>query len=111
MKEALPSEGDDNYEKWREKWPVLFEYNFDIANYGDPKCFYTMYNAVKNNAVISATLYNGAADESNLDLENNRIYERSENTYFADPTHGDYTIVKDKGDFSLSFDFDAVGRQ
>jgi len=111
LKEALPSEGDDNYEKWREKWPVLFEYNFDIANYGDPKCFYTMYNAVKNNAVISATLYNGAADESNLDLENNRIYERSENPYFADPTHGDYTIVKDKGDFSFSFDFDAVGRQ
>ncbi|MBQ8524313.1 MAG: S-layer homology domain-containing protein [Clostridia bacterium] len=107
----VPKEEDSNYGIWKEKWPVLYSYNYDYANYGDKDCFYTMYNEIKNNSCIATELLAGKHLDGALVIENNKSFTANDNPYFKNPANGDYTIVSGESDFKYVFDFEAVGRQ
>ncbi len=100
----IPQPGDAEYELWKSKWPLLYAYNTDISRLGETECFFTTVNYVSDNYQIgdkpiserSYLLYGVGA-------ETNRVIGLDENPFFADPTHGDYTIVgRDDIDLPIS---------
>jgi hypothetical protein len=92
-----PQEGEAGYDKWLAKWPIIYSYNIDPAKVGEYECVYTIVNYIKNNAICGSTLDCGEMYEKFGVKENNKFFERTENPYFADPTHGDYTVVDGNG--------------
>ena len=108
-----PQEGEAGYDKWLAKWPIIYSYNIDPAKVGEYECVYTIVNYIKNNAICGSTLDCGEMYEKFGVKENNKFFELTENPYFADPTHGDYTIVDGAGVISdeYTFDFSKVGLQ
>jgi hypothetical protein len=60
--------------------------------------------------VIGSEFYSGETFERFSTVERNRLYDTTENPCFADPTHGDYTIVNTDG-FTEVFPFDEIGRK
>ena len=84
------------YGKWVERWPILFNYTFDINDAGKSyECFFTTVNHIKNNALIDFGIEYEEGSMADLygDFENNVEYDSTENPFFADPTHGDYSIT------------------
>ncbi len=107
---SLPEEGETGYEKWSTRWSYLYSYSYEPADLGKYDCIFTTINELKGNDVFNAELYNGSYRGANLDMDGNALYTLEDNPYFADPTHGDYTIVGET-DFTYKFDFNAVGRK
>ncbi len=95
----LPKEGDEGYELWRERWPLMFEYTYDLAKLGTLESVYTVINYVERNTVIGSDfpLPDGSDDcafNKYGVYKDNEVYGTDENRLFVDPTHGDYTLVK-----------------
>ena len=92
--EKIPKEGEPGYELWRTKWPILYKYHDDITKLGEPECVYTTVNYIENNCIV---------DNKDIDEEayvmfgvgkgTNDIVSKDTNPFFADPTHGDYSIT------------------
>ena len=109
-----PKEGEPGYDKWLAKWPIIYNYNIDPAKVGEYECVYTIINYVKNNALFGANLDDcGEMYEKFGVSENNKFYTTDENPFFADPTHGDYTIVDGAGVISDEYlvDYSKIGLQ
>ncbi len=109
-----PEEGEEGYELWKERWPILYRYNLDISKEGEPDCAYTMVNYIKNNAIIGSEFTepeknpeSGSSAERYGVFEGNKNYSIDENPFFNDPTHGDYSF-KDGVSFG-NIDFTKMG--
>jgi hypothetical protein len=91
----------------------MYKYDFDKESVGDFYSFYSTINYVKRNKLFGSVDDFGEVYEKFGVKEDNASYELTENRYFADPTHGDYTIVSNADDFDSKyiFDFAKVGRQ
>lgn len=103
-----PAEGEDGYELWLQRWPLLYNYNTDINNAGDVNCVFTTINYIRNNAMIGASLAEqDPSKDTTYDrfgvLENNVSYDRDENPIFVNPALGDYSIRSDVGFFDNHF--------
>ncbi len=104
----IPQAGDAEYDTWRAKWPLLYTYHTDISKLGEIECYWTTVNYVSDNYQIgdrpiserSYLLYGVGA-------ETNKVIGLDENPIFADPTHGDYTIV---GDTDIALPISEMGR-
>ena len=108
-----PEKGEPGYELWYERWSIMYEYNFDKESVGDFNSFYSTINYVKRNKMFGSEEEFGEIYDKFGVKEGNASYELTENRYFKDPTHGDYTIVSNADDFDSNyiFDFSKVGRQ
>ena len=58
-----PSVDSEHYQKWFDRWPILYNYTYDIANVGKFDCLFTTVNEIKNNTYI------------NMKVEKSDIYE------------------------------------
>jgi hypothetical protein len=104
-----PEEGERGYDVWKSRWPILYEYNMDMASAGEFNSFYSTINYVKNNKFIGSRDDFGKYYDLFGVKENNEKFEITENPYFADPTHGDYTVVKGEEQFGTIYEFDKFG--
>ena len=110
-KSQIVNPGEDAYDMWREKWPILYNYNTDPSKVGEPECIFTTVNYIRNNVAIGAPIEYSEYCKLFGVVENNTEYPLSENPFFVDPTHGDYTIVKDAERFTVDIDFNKIGIQ
>ncbi len=110
-----PSEGERGYEVWKERWPILYQYDMEVKPIDelDFYSFFSTINYVKRNKFIGTTDSFGEIYELFGVREGNEEFLLTDNPYFADPTHGDYTIVKGQEAFDSQhvFDFSMVGRK
>ena len=95
-----PHEGDPNYEKWLERWPLIYKYNFDFSKIGEYECMFTTINHIKDNTIIGSDHVTGVdqayimfgdyKDENGNDT--NKIYGIGENPGFVDPRNAKYDL-------------------
>ncbi|MBR5632751.1 MAG: right-handed parallel beta-helix repeat-containing protein, partial [Clostridia bacterium] len=107
---GLPKEGSEYYEAWKARWPEMFSYSFDPADIDDPKCIFHTVHYVTDNAIFNAKkeMNYGIYYEMFAVKDGTVAYGLDENPFFADPTHGDYTIT-DTSKFADNH-FDKIGR-
>ena len=91
--EQKPAVGSASYQKWYDRWPILYEYSYDFNDIDKYECIYRTVNYVNDNALIGSTLEQGVGLLTFGVHSNNVEYSRDVNPFFADPTHGDYTIT------------------
>ena len=108
----IPDENTPAGQLWKSKWPELYDV---LAVYKDPSCYkdtelYKAYlNECYNNYCFDGASHN--LSEPWLEHgynENNTEYPEGENPIFADPTHGDYSIL-DGAEFADNH-FAKIGR-
>ena len=102
----LPKEGDEGYELWRERWPLMFNYHYDPTRIDELECGFKMINYIRNNYTFGADL----ADHDRFDnvSEGNVEFGLDENPIFVNPAIGDYRIRED-ADFH-NIPFEKMGR-
>ncbi|MBQ8523265.1 MAG: S-layer homology domain-containing protein [Clostridia bacterium] len=115
---AMVKEGEEGYELWKEKWPIMYAYHTDASKVGEVECLYTTVHYLTNNysfGNLGITVdENGEASFGEMGrlfgqfCKNNRSYDTDVNPIFVDPTHGDYSIREDV-DF-LDNHFKEMGR-
>ena len=88
-----PAVGSESYQKWYDRWPLVYEYSYDIKDLDKYECIYRTVNTVKDNALFGTTFEPGDAFNAYGEGGNNVEYGQQVNPFFADPTHGDYTIT------------------
>ena len=99
-----PKVDEPGYEIWKVRWPILYTYNTNMKNLGDPECLFTIINYVRNNVTIGSEV---KLNEYNVN-ENNKSYTIDDNPIFVDPTNGDYSIREDSDFFKIPYD--QIGR-
>ncbi len=97
-----PAEGEEGYELWKSRWPILYESNLDVERLGEYNCLFTIINYIRNNVMIGTTLGeqdpNGTSSYDLYGVVNGNVsYTLDENPMLADPTHGDYTVTGGAG--------------
>jgi len=103
-----PKEGEEGYDVWRERWPILYNVNFDPDKVGDPDCAFTTVNYFENNCLVNRNVEPYGVSELFGVFKGNIECTDSENPIFIDPTHGNYGIRDDSGFHSIPFD--KIGR-
>ena len=107
--DVLPKEGAEGYEEWQSRWPILFEYTFEPHDMGDPTCYFTTVNYLKNNAVIGREIeYEEEWVKEIGVFENEKSYPIEENPFFVNPAIGDYRL-RDDADF-MNIPYEEIGR-
>ncbi|MBQ6789508.1 MAG: S-layer homology domain-containing protein [Clostridia bacterium] len=114
FKGNLPAKNSENGKKWFELWPDLYDI-LAIAEHADDPDFYKttdLYkkpaNVCHNNYVFGGEHYFDDLWVQYSDNKNNPELPLTENPFFADPTHGDYTIT-DTSKFA-DIQYDKIGR-
>ncbi|MBQ8523140.1 MAG: S-layer homology domain-containing protein [Clostridia bacterium] len=109
----LPQEGTEGYELWKNRWPLMYSYHTDADRLDEVECAFNIRNTILNNIMFGCILDPGEVYELFAVSEGNLEHELTENPYFANPAHGDYTIVSglDADDGKYLFDLSMVGRQ
>ncbi len=99
FKGNLPAKDSENGKKWLELWPELYDILAITENADDPD-FYKTTDLYKKPANICHNNYVFGDEHSFDDLwiqysdnKNNLELSLDENPFFADPTHGDYSIT------------------
>lgn len=101
QRKLLPNEGEEGYSLWYSRWPLVYDYTYDLSKLGTLESVYTVINYIKYNAFIGSELElpdgsnNSARDKYGV-YEGNVEYSTDENPFFTNPALGDYTI-KDSG--------------
>ena len=105
----LVKEGEDGYDLWKERWPIMYAYNIDPSKVGEVECLFTTVHYLKNNYSFGNHPggFGEVGDKFGV-LENNLSFDLDENPIFTDPTHGDYSI-REGVDF-LDNQFYKIGR-
>ncbi len=111
------TESDAMYSTWLERWPSMYNYDYDPSHMGQPNCIYTSAHRVRDNIFVEKSAGVVSGSEMDLgetanahgDVGNNLKYRDDENLFFVDPTHGDYSI-RDGADFE-KLDFTTAGIQ
>jgi hypothetical protein len=110
--------GEEGYEKWYERWEVMYKYDYTKESVDDFYSFYSTINYVKRNKTFHSSddevieLYLGTvADRFNGfdNIEDNVSYTIFMNPYFNCPAAGDYSIVNNVDDFEYVYDFYKIG--
>lgn len=105
--------GEEGYELWLSRWPIIYEYNYDMESAGDFNSFYSTINYVNRNKIFKSSdrgPYScGETYEKFAVAEGNFCYTYSENPYFKNPALGDYTVVTNTDDFENIYDFSKIG--
>ena len=114
FKGNLPAKDSENGKKWFELWPELYDILAITENADDPD-FYKTTELYKKPANICHNNYVFGDKHEFDDLwlqysdnKNNLELSLEENPFFADPTHGDYSIT-DTSKFA-DCHFDKIGR-
>ncbi len=96
---SIPPEGSEWYEEWHSRWPILYNYNFDVERVGELECYLTTVNYIRNNKVLGTAICGNTKlyDLFGVGNETNNHYEPDYKLGFVDPTHGDYTPTADSG--------------
>ncbi|MBR4933192.1 MAG: right-handed parallel beta-helix repeat-containing protein, partial [Clostridia bacterium] len=99
FKGNLPAKDSENGKKWFELWPDLYDILAITENADDPDFYKTtaLYskpaNVCHNNYVFGGEHYFDDLWVQYSDNKNNPELPLTENPFFADPTHGDYSIT------------------
>ena len=104
----LPKPGDEGYDLWYSRWPLMFNYNYDPTKIGELECGFTTVNTIKNNIAIGSKIDPGSAFDRFAIAENNISYTLDENPLFVNPSIGDYSIKEDADFFKIPYD--QIGR-
>ena len=114
-------EGEEGYDLWLERWPIMYSYNFseDVVK-GDPTYFFNTINYIERNRFIEdtskikdvqeITSFREACVEDDI-ISDNYEMPATINLYFKCPAKGDYTIVSNADDFENIYDFSLIGIQ
>ncbi|MBR5633435.1 MAG: right-handed parallel beta-helix repeat-containing protein, partial [Clostridia bacterium] len=107
--EKVPKEGEQGYDQWKTRWPILYKYHDDITKLGEVECVYTTVNYIENNCIIdNKEITEDAYLKYGVGKGTNDAIPNTQNPFFADPTHGDYSIT-DTTKFPDNH-FDKIGR-
>ena len=104
---SKPLADDPMYSKWYERWPELYNTNFDPEKFGDVDCIFTPVTYASGN-VGFGTSVNNRSKEQIVVGGNNVDYTMKENPFFVNPSIGDYRIRED-ADF-LKIPYEKIGR-
>ena len=110
---GFPQAGEEGYEKWYSRWPLLYNFHFDGKRIDEVECLFNTVNYIKNNAVIGSRIIDTEAGRDATFnkfavSENNIVYDLTDNPFFVNPAVGDYSI-RDDTDFH-KIPFDKIGR-
>ena len=105
--------GEEGYEKWYDRWEVMYKYDYTRESVGDFYSFYSTINYVKRNKIFDGNRefvpsFGDVADKFGV-MEDNIVYPIDTNPYFKCPATGDYSIVNNQGDFENIYDFSKIG--
>jgi len=106
--EALPKPGDEGYEIWCERWPLMFNYTDDPARINDIECVYHTVNYINDNYSIGCDFDPGPTYDRFGVGEGNLVFELDENPLFVCPATGDYRLRED-ADFK-EIPYEKIGR-
>ena len=98
-------EGEEGYELWKKEFPSLFDYYYSCENITDKFNLQCPWNSIHDNAAIGEggfTIYDFEVQVG--DVHDNVVYEDTENPFFVDPTHGNYTVRGDADFFKIPFE-------
>lgn len=97
-------EGEEGYDLWHDRWPILYDFNLDPDRIDETECLFHMVNYLSNNYVIGTKNFHwNDMAEMFAEGENNVAFESTENPVFVDPTHGDYSIRDDVDFFKIPY--------
>ena len=110
---GFPQKGEEGYEKWYARWPLIYNYHLDGKRINEVECLFNNINYIKNNAVIGSRIID---TEENRDAtfnkfavsENNIVFSLTDNPFFVNPAIGDYRIRED-ADFH-KIPYEKIGR-
>ncbi len=97
------NEGEVGYDLWRERWPIMYNFNIDPDRIDEKECLFRMVNYLDNNYVIGDEVRFNEVAQLFAEGENNVSFEETENPVFVDPTHGDYSIREDADFFKIPY--------
>lgn len=103
-----PDPGEPNYEKWLERWPILYNADYDVDSAGEPDSVYSPVNYFTDNKIFGMTIPENKYYEMFGVKDGTETFGLDENPLFVDPTFGDYRIRPD-ADFP-DLHFEEMGR-
>ena len=104
-----PLPGDPMYDEWYARWPELYDFITDPAQYEDPNCIFNPGSYFANNAAFGDPLFNSASEIIKFNSGGNNVdYKDSENPIFVNPSIGDYRIREDADFFKIPYE--QIGR-
>ena len=103
-----PPVDSEHYQKWLDRWPILYNYTYDIANVGKFDCLFTTVNEIKNNTYINIKVEKSDIYEEFAIDEGNASQKLDENSFFKNPTPGDYSIIEGADIYDIQFE--KIGR-
>ena len=102
-----PLPGDPMYQEWYKRWPELYDFSTDPADYRNPACIFSPASYASNNVAIGCPMVEYGMSDENVDYlygENNVEYSEEENPLFVNPAIGDYRIREDADFFKIPFE-------
>ena len=106
--EDKPDEGEPGYDIWRERWPVLYELDYDRSSAGRFNSLYSPVNFFTGNMIIGAKMPNNKYYDMFAVKDGTETFTTDENPLFVNPTLGDYRL-RDGVDFP-DIRFELIGR-
>ena len=105
---SLPKPGEENYQKWHDRWPTMYNYSFDVSDKGKPECIFTALNHMWNNHGFGNVNLNNEVIEEQGDMKDNVLHELTEDVGFVCPALGDYRVTD--GATVPDIHFEKIGR-
>ncbi len=105
---SLPKPGEENYQKWYDRWPTMYNYSFDVSDKGKPECIFTALNHMWNNHGFGNVNLNNEVIEEQGDLKDNELHKLTEDVGFVCPAIGDYRVTS--GAKVPDIHFEKIGR-
>ena len=104
----MPGEGEPGYEIWKERWPILYEFDYDKSSAGQYYSLYSPVNVFSGNKIIGAKIPENMYYEMFALKDGTETFTTDENPLFVNPTRGDYRL-RDGVDFP-DIHFEDIGR-
>ena len=104
------NEGEEGYEVWKEAFPYLYAFEPDIEHPEKYTSFFCLWDSIHNNAFLHGSIGGSLETATRFgDVHDNvTITDDSENPYFVDPTHGNYTLKDGVAFFNIPYE--KIGR-
>ncbi|MBR3991180.1 MAG: S-layer homology domain-containing protein [Clostridia bacterium] len=99
-----PKEGHPAYGTWLERWPELYNLNYDKSSAGQPDSVFSPVNYYTNNKIFGAKIPENKYYEMFGVKDGTEVLPLDENPYFVDPTFGDYRVRPDAGISDIHFE-------
>ena len=99
-----PKEGHPAYGTWLERWPELYNLNYDKSSAGQPDSVFSPVNYYTNNKIFGTKIPQNKYYEMFGVKDGTEALPLDENPYFVDPTFGDYRVRPDAGIPDIHFE-------